>query len=1010
MNLVDIGQVIQSLILFSSATRLYELRIGDAQSTDLLVEAFTAEDAIQELGARTVIALSTNAFIPLTSLLNEPASLLISLPDGTRSTFSGFITEASLLSCDGGFARFCLRIAPWMWKLEQIRNCRVWENKTVVQIIDEVFWPYQPDARWRWTSETYRFMEKAVERSYCCQYRESDFDFIRRLLTEEGLCWRFEQGEFGPCCVIFSDSTELFAVPYDPSSARGDGVRFHGARPGEAHDTVQAMHVERNLVSTSVTTLSTNYKSRYPVTATSPGLIKNGRSTTEMEVFDNPGAYAYTNDEQARRYADIHMETLEARALMWRGRSTVRTLRAGTRMIVTGLPMKRYSPKLDVMVTRVVSMGINNFPPKAQQALAELFGPLLDDIDEIENLLPLHDAELLAAMRKQALESGYANCFEAIPALRPWRAQLPGAEAGRHPKPTAYGAQTAIVVGPGGITRPNGARELHCDRLGRVRIRFHWQDDTASCWVRVAQRAAGGSKAQFLPRIGQEVLVEFMENNIDRPVIIGALYNGQGEGGNYATPGGKLALKKPLDLFQRATDHVRNGQGNASGGNSPAWHGASPDSGGHRNNAAQWGIRTKEFGGWGYNQLLFDDTNAQGRVQLKCSSAGSELNLGHLIHTADNYRGSFRGLGAELRTDAYGVVRGGKGVLITSYGVTHNTIMRDPVGENSAGIAMLEQATQLTQKLHEAAKTHLTVGLAAFAGTVKPGASVMDDAAAPLKSLVTTLSGMVDRDGRPLAPPEEGVEVIRVPHLAQPVIAVSAQGGLVAVAGQDMQIAARDAIALISGGDTQFSTGGQLRLHAQQAIGILGGAVKPAEDGIGLHLIAAQDDIELQAQAATLTVQARDDVNVISANAHIDWAAAKSISLSTAGGANITIAGGNITVQCPGKLTIHAGMKDFGGPARMSYAIPKMPLSNMPDLFSNRLDVHDVFAKHAFSSIEYIAKRSDNKVMRGVLDPYGRTAQLFGPKGATVDILSGPSPSEWDMHIDPHGENEGSQN
>jgi hypothetical protein len=191
MNLVDIGQVIQSLILFSSATRLFELRIGDAQSTDLLVEAFTAEDAIQELGARTVIALSTNAFIPLTSLLNEPASLLICLPDGPRSTFSGFITEASLLSCDGGFARFCLRIAPWMWKLEQIRNCRVWENKTVVQIIDEVFWPYQPDARWRWTSETYRYMEKAVERSYCCQYRESDFDFIRRLLTEEGLCWRF---------------------------------------------------------------------------------------------------------------------------------------------------------------------------------------------------------------------------------------------------------------------------------------------------------------------------------------------------------------------------------------------------------------------------------------------------------------------------------------------------------------------------------------------------------------------------------------------------------------------------------------------------------------------------------------------------------------------------------------------------------------------------------------------------------------------------------------------------
>jgi type VI secretion system secreted protein VgrG len=108
---------------------------------------------------------------------------------------------------------------------------------------------------------------------------------------------------------------------------------------------------------------------------------------------------------------------------------------------------------------------------------------------------------------------------------------------------------------------------------------------------------------------------------------------------------------------------------------------------------------------------------------------------------------------------------------------------------------------------------------------------------------------------------------------------------------------------------------------------MLGGAVTPGEGGVGLQLIAAQGDIDFQAQANTLTVQARDEVNVISANAHIDWAAAKSISLSTAGGANITIAGGNITVQCPGKLTIHAGMKSFNGPAKLDYPLPALPTS-----------------------------------------------------------------------------------
>jgi len=116
-------------------------------------------------------------------------------------------------------------------------------------------------------------------------------------------------------------------------------------------------------------------------------------------------------------------------------------------------------------------------------------------------------------------------------------------------------------------------------------------------------------------------------------------------------------------------------------------------------------------------------------------------------------------------------------------------------------------------------------------------------------------------------------------------------------------------------------------VHSGQAIGVLGGAVKAGEGGLGLQLIAAKDAIDVQAQADELKVQARDEVNVISANAHIDWAAAKKISLSTAGGANITIEGGNITVQCPGKIKVHAGKKSFTDPARLGYSLPGLPRS-----------------------------------------------------------------------------------
>ena len=132
---------------------------------------------------------------------------------------------------------------------------------------------------------------------------------------------------------------------------------------------------------------------------------------------------------------------------------------------------------------------------------------------------------------------------------------------------------------------------------------------------------------------------------------------------------------------------------------------------------------------------------------------------------------------------------------------------------------------------------------------------------------------------------------------------------------------------MMSGQDTQFIGGGQLRVHAGQAIGVLGGSVKAGENNIGLQMIAAKQAIDVQAQADVLNVQAREEVNIVSAAAHIDWAAAKSIRLSTAGGANITIEGGNITVQCPGKITVHAGKKSFIGPESMAYAMPGLPSS-----------------------------------------------------------------------------------
>ncbi|KAB8044131.1 type VI secretion system tip protein VgrG [Janthinobacterium rivuli] len=917
MSAALLDQVGAALGAFSSITRLYELTFEDDSAQDvgtLLVEAFACDERLQALGARDVIVLSTSAQLALAPLLGQLATLQVSLFDGSRASFSGHVSEVAMLGSNGGLARYRLRLTPWLWRLTQVRNSRVWQDKSVIEIVESVFQSYAPAALWRWSDEVASFMQDAGERSYCCQYRESDFDFIRRLLTEEGLAWRFD----GQTLIVFADSSQVCATPEDASSTQGGGLRFHGARVGEPGDSVQALSARRSLQVGLSSVLSYDYKAKKAVAASVPtNMVLGGKNAPMLESYDTPGQYWYASAAQARRYAQLQMQAHEARAQLWQARSTVRTLRAGTRFALTQGPLQAADGAApEYVVLRVASIGVNNLPAPAREGLAELFGPIPELLEETVAEWGAGFPDFAAAIA-QAQASGYANCIEMITAATPWRPVHDDNEARQHATPTAPGSQSAIVVGADGNDVASGADEMHCDKLGRVRIRFHWQRETgATCWVRVAQRAAGGGMgSQFLPRIGQEVLVQFLENDIDRPVIVGALYNGQGEGGTLPTPGGMARDQNDAGVFQPAHDHAIAGQGNVAGGNSPLWHGAAGASAAHRNASAQWGIRSKEFGKAGgmagYNQLLFDDTDSQGRIQLKSSHAASELNLGHLIHGADNYRGSLRGAGAELRTDAYGALRAKAGLLVSSYVLRHEAAQREPSGDNAGGIALMKQAVLLGDTFSAAAKTHQTVAYASHIGVAAPNASELDDTAAPLKAMLASVSGMHEE----------------LPQTKDAIIAIAAKAGLGVVAGQDMQLANGETVTVMSGQDTQWTSGGQWRLHAGQAIGMLGGVVQAGEGDAGVQLIAAQGLIDAQAQSDVMNIQAREEIDIISANAHVDWAAAKSIRLSTAGGANITIEGGNITIQCPGKITVFAGKKSFIGPTRLAYPLPALPAS-----------------------------------------------------------------------------------
>jgi type VI secretion system secreted protein VgrG len=765
-----------ALAAFSSVTRLYELSFKDESNSpsSLLVEAFLAVEEVQGINARDVIVLSTDSEFPLNTLLGQQASLVISLANGTRTTFTGLVSEAAMLGSTGSLVRYRLRLCSFLWPLSQSRNNCVWQDKSVIEIVESVLLRYPEFADCRWTEDVAEFMADVRPRSYCIQYRETDLDFITRLLGSEGLGWSMEEhveSVAGHRMVLFADSTQANAFAEDATSRdsiAGQGIRYHSARAGEAQDTIQALAAAVSLGAASVTTLSYDYKAKKIVAASVPTNRQVGSmNAPQLESYDTPGLYAYAGADEAQRYARLQMEALEAATQRWQARSTVRTLRPGTRFSLTQGPLGGHTETAPVYnVLRVVSMGINNLPGPAVDGLAELFGPVPELLEEcMERItgnasgdaghrLTGSDAGALpgfgfADMIKQANSTGYANRIDMMDATLPWRpAILDASGTMLLPRATAPGSQSAIVVGPDGETSASGADELYCDKLGRVRIRFHWQgeqdDANASCWVRVAQRSAGGGMgAQFLPRIGQEVLVTFLENNIDRPLILGALYNGQGEGGQLPTPGGRSNKEADLGVFGHASDHAIGAQGNLAGGNSPHWHGASADSAGQRNSAAQSGMRSKEFGGNGYNQLLFDDTDQQGRTGLKSTQAATELTLGHMLHNADNFRGSFRGLGAELRTDAYGAVRAGAGLLLSTFGGTHGAQEREPAGDNAPALAHMKQAMLLAQTFSGSAVTHRSVALASQIGSSKVDTSTIDPKAAPVKALYTTTKHVV---------------------------------------------------------------------------------------------------------------------------------------------------------------------------------------------------------------------------------------------------------------------------
>ncbi|MDQ0045287.1 type VI secretion system Vgr family protein, partial [Variovorax boronicumulans] len=511
----------------------------------LLAERLDGVESLDDGGFRfELTALSDDANIELKTLMGQGVRLDLQTAQSRTDLrpFHGHVTEAECVSSNGGMARYRLVIEPWLAFLRHRQDSCLFQHQSVFDIVDAVFARYQSQGKlavqWRW-----EIAQRDIYpvRGITTQYHEADFDFVARLLAEEGLCYWFEHatgkdGDLGSHTLVIADHNGAFRANTQAT------IRFHRADASEREDTIQQWRGSRQLQTNSLAQQSWDYKS---VSARPVQQQSRGEGHRTLQWSDDPGAYGWETSAQGERLLSNALQALELRNKRFEGQSAVRTLAPATTFTLTGHEQHDKDSEEDrrFAVLAVRHIARNNFDEALKAGVGERLG--LPDIATVFDAGSDDDKDSGNAAAKPDTVTHYRNDFTTVRAGIPYRPlSIDGHGQRIHPKPSVHGSQSAIVIGVGGDA------PVHTDRDHRVKVQFHWQRGSGSsarqprpdgqdnapaadrlgAWVRVAASAAGDNWGQVtLPRVGQEVLVEFHHGDIDRPVVVAALYNGAGQ-------------------------------------------------------------------------------------------------------------------------------------------------------------------------------------------------------------------------------------------------------------------------------------------------------------------------------------------------------------------------------------------------------------------------------------------------------------------------------------------------
>ncbi len=449
---------------------------------DFKVSEIRGTEKMSELYDFDISLVTENGEIDFEDLLGQVATVAVLDMSGEIVRYvNGVINRFQQLHKNGRFFVYEAQIVPQLQLLTYRRDHRIFQSLTTQEIIKQVF------TAANLISDSYRFdLNGSYQpREYCVQYGETDFDFVSRLMEEDGIYYFFEHTEHGQCMVVCDSEASHEVIVGEPE------IIFHDYSSYMAdEDYIFEFAYVENLVSGKVSLNDFNFKK--------PALNllanKSGDADQDLEQYIYPGSF--DNPDRGDKLAGIYLQSLQTQKRTAFGRTNCRRMVPGYRFTLAD--HERASLNQEYVITEVN-----------------------------------HEAEQPAVFEEGNASgaSSYVSTFSCIPAnvpYKPLRDTL---------KPFVKGLQTAIVVGPSG-------EEIYTDEYGRVKVQFHWDrqgqnDENSSCWIRVSQAWAGtGWGAMFLPRIGQEVIVEYINGDPDRPIVTGRVYHGTNRP-PYALPGEK---------------------------------------------------------------------------------------------------------------------------------------------------------------------------------------------------------------------------------------------------------------------------------------------------------------------------------------------------------------------------------------------------------------------------------------------------------------------------------------